>query len=125
MLILPSAYSAHEFSTLSTQLHSSAALPLDIQIETLAAVALSCLGLVLGSEPLRPISWSTWAGKIEREGGPNPFSTLENRVGFMDIRVRRCEIYWTCDQANAGAGKAKGVRGLGEEPGQREKTVNG
>jgi membrane magnesium transporter 1 len=62
-------------------------LPLDIQIETLASVALASFGFVLGSDRLKPVSWSTWAGKIEREGQPNPFQYLENRVGFMDIRV--------------------------------------
>jgi membrane magnesium transporter 1 len=62
----------------------------DIQVETIIAVALSCLGLVLGSPSLKPISWSTWAGKIEKgdkEAGFNPFAGLEERVGFMDIRV--------------------------------------
>ena len=82
-----SAYSAHEFSTLSARRYSSAALPVDIQVETLVAVFLSCVGLVIGSQPLKPISWSTWAGKIEKEGAPNPFQALDNRVGFMDIRV--------------------------------------
>lgn len=87
-----SAYSAHEFSALSSRTHKSTALPVDIQVETIVAVALSCLGLVLGSQPLKPISWSTWAGRIEKEGDVNPFASLENRVGFMDIRVR-CRRY--------------------------------
>ena len=43
---------------------------------------------MLGSQDLKPISWSTWAGKIEKDGDVNPFASLENRVGFMDIRVR-------------------------------------
>jgi membrane magnesium transporter 1 len=90
-----SAYSAHEFSTLPNRSKSHtkpSSLPLDIQIETVIAVFLSCFGLVLGSEPLRPISWNTWAGKIEREGAPNPFQALEDRVGFMDIRAKRREF---------------------------------
>jgi len=86
------AYSAHEFSSLSNKVHTTASLPLDIQIETIAAVFLSCFGLVLGSQSLKPISWSTWAGKIEREGQVNPFQSLENRAGFMDIRAKRKEF---------------------------------
>ena len=55
------------------------------------------MGLVLGAEELKPISWRVWAGRIEREKevgregkggvGGNPFQGLEERVGFMDIRV--------------------------------------
>lgn len=46
------------------------------------------LGLVLGAEKLKPISWSEWAGEIEREGGArNPYRRLEERYGFWDIRV--------------------------------------
>ena len=82
-----SGYSAHEFTTLSNRVHTGASLPIDIQVETIVAVFLSCFGFVLGSQPFKPVSWSTWAGKIEREGRPNPFQYLENRVGFMDIRV--------------------------------------
>lgn len=53
------------------------------------SVLLVCVGLVAGAERLRPISWSSWAGKIEREGGgANPFMGLEERAGFLDIRVR-------------------------------------
>ncbi|KIW13099.1 hypothetical protein PV08_08286 [Exophiala spinifera] len=86
------AYSAHEFSTLSTRFHKPAPLPLDIKLETLISVFLACFGLILGSEPLKPVSWSAWAGKIEREGQPNPFRGLEERVGFMDIRAQRSEF---------------------------------
>ena len=58
-----------------------------------------CVGLVLGSPALRPVSWRVWAGAIEREGEVdasgarkhgtvvNPFGTLEDRVGFWDVRV--------------------------------------
>ncbi|KAJ9609747.1 hypothetical protein H2200_006075 [Cladophialophora chaetospira] len=87
------AYSAHEFSALSLKLHKNAALPLDIKLETLGSVLLACLGLVLGSDSLKPVSWSAWAGQIEREGGSaNPFRGLEERVGFMDIRAQRREF---------------------------------
>lgn len=68
-------------------------------METVLAVFLACFGLVLGSEPLRPISWSTWAGKIEKEGNQNPFQSLEDRVGFMDIRAKRREFAdWVREQ---------------------------
>jgi hypothetical protein len=46
------------------------------------------IGLVLGAEKLMPITWSAWAGQIEREGGArNPYRGLEERVGFWDVRV--------------------------------------
>lgn len=80
-----SGYSAHEHTTLYG---SIASLPLDITIETLVATALITTGLVLGADQLRPISWSVWAGEIEKRGGAeNPFRGLEDRVGFWDIRV--------------------------------------
>ncbi|OAL33420.1 hypothetical protein AYO20_07276 [Fonsecaea nubica] len=97
------AYSAHEFSTLSTKLHKNAALPLDIKLETLVSVFLACFGLVLGSDPLKPVSWSAWAGQIEREGGlANPFRGLEERVGFMDIRAQRRAFAEWVKQQGAG-----------------------
>lgn len=47
-----------------------------------------CVGLVLGAEELKPITWRVWAGKAERESrGGGPFQALEERLGFMDIRV--------------------------------------
>lgn len=96
------AYSAHEFSTLSIRLHKNATLPLDIKLETLISVFLACFGLILGSEQLQPISWSAWAGQVEREGKPNPFRGLEERVGFMDIRAQRVEFAkWAKQQGNA------------------------
>jgi hypothetical protein len=46
------------------------------------------VGLVLGAEKLKPISWRDWAGEIERDGGArNPYLSLEERYGFWDIRV--------------------------------------
>lgn len=63
-------------------------MPLDIRIETILSVFLISFGLVAGADPLRPISWNVWAGKIEKEGGAeNPFRGLEERAGFLDIRV--------------------------------------
>ena len=47
-----------------------------------------CVGLVLGAEKFKPISWRVWAGGIESDqGGAGPFEGLESRVGFLDIRV--------------------------------------
>ncbi|KAL2221198.1 magnesium transporter [Thermoascus aurantiacus ATCC 26904] len=100
VLLAHAGYSAHEHSTLysnarslTTSSPSAAALPLDITIETLVAVVLVSFGLVLGAERLKPISWSAWAGEIEREGGVrNPYRGLEERYGFWDIRAKRKEF---------------------------------
>lgn len=68
-------------------------LPLDISLETILSVFLVCVGLVLGEEELKPITWRVWAGQAEREsGGGGPFQALEERLGFMDIRVR-CSLF--------------------------------
>lgn len=71
------------------------------------ATLVICLGLVLGAPKLRPIEWNVWAGKIEREGQAgfidnggeveqdfrgSPFSVLEARPGFIDIRKQRREF---------------------------------
>ena len=128
-----SAYSAHEHSALqalsaaaaisaSTAPQSSspaarplttasgplAALPPDIALEALAAVALLGAALVLGAEPLRPVRWAEWAageeaarrrwkagrglGDGERDAvglGLRGYEWLEPgcRRGFLDIRV--------------------------------------
>ncbi len=61
---------------------------MDITLETLVAVVLVSIGLVIGTEKIKPISWSVWAGEIEKEGGTeNPFRGLEDRFGFWDVRV--------------------------------------
>lgn len=87
-------YSAQEHSSHLQQTSSPSLLPADIILETLLSVITLCLGLVLGSPPLRPISWRVWAGKIENGGSgtggeaeANPFLALESRVGFWDVRV--------------------------------------
>jgi hypothetical protein len=114
-------YSAHEHSALhststaslssitsqSLAISAFASLPLDISIETVVAVLVVCLGLVLGTPELRPIQWRVWAGKIEKEGEKgfkngdgeldkdymgNPFRVLESRPGFVDIRKQRKEF---------------------------------
>lgn len=55
----------------------------------LVAVVIVSIGLVLGAEKLKPITWRDWAGEIERDGGArNPYLGLEERYGFWDIRVR-------------------------------------
>ena len=85
----------HAISTNHSSVASSSALqtpsvglPPDISIETILSVVFICVGLVLGAEELRPISWRVWAGKVEREsGGGGPFQGLEYRFGFVDIRV--------------------------------------
>jgi len=95
LLLVHAGYSAHEFSTVYGHQHptGSSILPLDIQIETVVSVLLVSLGLVAGAERLKPISWSKWAGNIEREGGgANPFLGLEERAGFLDIRAKRAEF---------------------------------
>jgi hypothetical protein len=105
---LHSGYSAQEHAALSSTLVnlqlSSKTLPLDISIETIVATLIVSLGLIWGSPQLRPIQWHVWAGKIEREGiagsvgqgkeaekkfQGNPFSALEFRSGFVDIRKQR------------------------------------
>ncbi|KAI5284898.1 hypothetical protein KEM52_002688, partial [Ascosphaera acerosa] len=68
-------------------------LPPDITLETLVSVLLVSAGMVLASEPLKPITWSVWAGEIEREGGhQNPFRAYEDRLGFWDVRTKRKEF---------------------------------
>ncbi|PGH28555.1 hypothetical protein GX50_08707 [[Emmonsia] crescens] len=87
ILIAHAGYSAHEHSILYGSVHS---VPLDITLETLVAIIFVTVGLVLGSEKLRPISWSVWAGEIEKEGGArNPFRGFEDRIGFWDVREKR------------------------------------
>ncbi|KAL8370966.1 hypothetical protein RB595_001022 [Gaeumannomyces hyphopodioides] len=131
VLLAHACYSAHEHSALqqSTASPSAAAsssasgtgaaaaaaatsssLPVDISIETVVALVVMCLGLVLNTPLLRPIQWREWAGKIEREGPEgffpagvdseeaakefigNPFRYLESRPAFVDIRKQRKEF---------------------------------
>ena len=42
----------------------------------------------MGAEELQPIEWRVWAGKVERERKEGPYLGLEERMGFVDIRVR-------------------------------------
>ena len=73
-------------------------LPADIVIETLVSLVLLCSAVVLSAPALQPIRWHTWAGQIERRGIGSvtdgkasiamAYRGLEERSGFMDIRVR-------------------------------------
>ncbi|EFX01218.1 hypothetical protein CMQ_6160 [Grosmannia clavigera kw1407] len=114
ILLAHACYSAQEFSTFQSLRSSAGAasspsdsLPIDITIETIAALLVISLGLVLGTNDLRPIHWHVWAGKIEREGEEgaknaegevskdfmgNPFSYLETRPSFVDVRRQRKEF---------------------------------
>ena len=88
----PRCYSAYEHSTTVASSHPSqfptVGISLDISIETIFSVVFICIGLVLGAEELKPVSWRVWAGKAEREsGGGGIFQGLEHRLGFVDIRV--------------------------------------
>ncbi|KAJ5578020.1 uncharacterized protein N7459_006984 [Penicillium hispanicum] len=95
VLLAHAGYSAHEHTVLSSnsRLAAASTLPQDIIAETLAAVVVVSVGLVLGAEKLKPISWRDWAGEIERDGGArNPYLGLEERYGFWDIRAKRKEF---------------------------------
>ncbi|KAJ5180616.1 hypothetical protein N7492_003826 [Penicillium capsulatum] len=92
VLLAHAGYSAHEHTVLFSNA-SAAAVPQDIIVETLVAVVVVSLGLVLGAEKLKPVSWRDWAGEIERNGGArNPYMGLEERYGFWDIRAKRKEF---------------------------------
>ncbi|KAJ5827151.1 Magnesium transporter [Penicillium robsamsonii] len=92
ILIAHAGYSAHEHTVLYSN-NTSTALPQDIIIETLVAVLIVSIGLVLSAQKLKPISWREWAGEVERNGGArNPYLGLEERYGFWDIRAKRREF---------------------------------
>ncbi|CAK7275293.1 hypothetical protein SEPCBS57363_006607 [Sporothrix epigloea] len=127
VLLAHSCYSAQEFSTFQSYRSTGAsqiatpALPIDITIETIAALLISSLGLVLGTQQLKPIQWHMWAGEIEREGAGsdknadgepsrgytgNPFRYLETRPGFVDIRRQRKTFGdWVRDGSSARYGE--------------------
>ncbi|KAF9890303.1 hypothetical protein FE257_006218 [Aspergillus nanangensis] len=97
ILLAHAGYSTHEHTVLYSNVRTSAAstttLPQDIVIEALISLVIVSAGLVLGAEKLKPISWSEWAGEIEREGGArNPYRRLEERYGFWDVRAKRKEF---------------------------------
>ncbi|KAL2269873.1 hypothetical protein VTJ83DRAFT_2057 [Remersonia thermophila] len=119
ILLAHACYSAREHTALqsprvvtaaalsSSPAAGSVSLPVDIIIETIVSTVLIITGLVLGTKPLRPLEWRVWAGKIEREGAEgftdgsgkvdrdyvgNPFSVLESRPNFVDIRRQRREF---------------------------------
>ena len=95
-----SCYSAYEFSSLAylrtqtstaghSQISSSgiAGIPLDISLETIVSVLAICVGIVSGADQLQPISWRIWAGQQDKSGEGGPYQGLEDRMGFVDIRV--------------------------------------
>ncbi|KAE8368325.1 magnesium transporter [Aspergillus caelatus] len=95
VLLAHAGYSAHEHTVLysNARLSASTALPQDIVIEALVSLVLVSVGLVLGAPKLKPISWSQWAGEIEKEGGGrNPYRRLEERYNFWDVRAKRKEF---------------------------------
>ncbi|OGM44278.1 hypothetical protein ABOM_007205 [Aspergillus bombycis] len=95
VLLAHAGYSAHEHTVLysNARLSASTALPQDIVIEALVSLVLVSVGLVLGAPKLKPISWSQWAGEIEKEGGGrNPYRRLEERYNFWDVRGKRKEF---------------------------------
>ncbi|OCL09980.1 hypothetical protein AOQ84DRAFT_8382 [Glonium stellatum] len=103
ILLTHAVYSAHEHSSLHSahSISSSTAqqLPLDIVLELLASVLIVCIGVVQAAPALKPIRWSEWAGKVERDerrspgdGNGNPFRGLEERRGFLDVRGMRKEF---------------------------------
>lgn len=97
---------------------ASTALPLDIVIEALVSLVIVCAGLVLGTEKLKPISWSEWAGEIEREGGArNPYLRLEERYSFWDIRVSWFALWCQFDMADSALGEAEGICRMGSGEG--------
>ncbi|KAL1973559.1 hypothetical protein VTN31DRAFT_6194 [Thermomyces dupontii] len=98
LLLAHAGYSVHELSALSSNAaaptsSSPTSIPLDIKIETLTSVVLVSIGLVLGADKLKPVTWSAWAGEIEREGGAkNPYRGLQERPGFWNVRESRREF---------------------------------
>ncbi len=87
---------------------------------------LLCAGVVLSAPALRPIQWRVWAGEVEREGRRggekaalegvvNPFVGLEERPGFVDIRVSvlALEKGWGVEEGfGMGNGRAECANGL-------------
>ncbi|RAH87552.1 hypothetical protein BO86DRAFT_444489 [Aspergillus japonicus CBS 114.51] len=92
-LLTSSASSARLTNPLQTTTTTTTHLPPDIIIEALVSLIIVSVGLVLGTETLKPISWSEWAGQIEREGkGRHPYRRLEERYAFWDVRAKRKEF---------------------------------
>lgn len=132
-----SVYSAYEHSLLTSSTNPSASvsaeitpLPLDITIETIVSLLVLCTGVVLGAPSFRPIQWPVWAASVDKEdhlqleqrrrliedrvagsqgGGAigNPFSTLEERPSFLDIRARRKEFADWIREGDAGGPVSK------------------
>ncbi|KAL2756139.1 hypothetical protein ACRALDRAFT_1042794 [Sodiomyces alcalophilus JCM 7366] len=100
------AFQAASSLTAGTYKPSGSILPTDIIVETVMAMVIVCLGLILRAPDLRPTQWRVWAGKMQKEyevhlagrgdrGNGylgNPFSILESRPGFVDVRKQRQEF---------------------------------
>ena len=86
-------YSAYEYSltvgTASQPGSASSRLPLDIVLETLTAVSLICVGLVMITPNLQPIIFRVWAGEEEKITSGGVYAGLEERLGFLDVRSKR------------------------------------
>lgn len=125
-ILASSAESPTHATDAITAATASASLPIDITIETLLSVLLLCAGVVLSAPALRPIQWRVWAGEVEREGRRggekaalegvvNPFVGLEERPGFVDIRVSvlALEKGWGVEEGfGMGNGRAECANGL-------------
>lgn len=80
-------------SSSRTSSHPNPTLPPDITLETVISTALICLGLVVGAEELQPIEWRVWAGKVEKDRKGGPYGGLEERMGFVDIKVCQMPLH--------------------------------
>lgn len=58
--------------------------------------SLLCVAIVLSNNQLRPIAHRVWAGKLERETGSGPWAQLDERIGFLDIRVGNVSSFLLC-----------------------------
>ena len=86
-------YSAYEYSltvgTASQLGFASSRLPLDIVLEALTSVLLICIGLVMITPNLQPIIFRVWAGEEEKITTGGVYRGLEERPGFIDVRLER------------------------------------
>lgn len=77
---------------------------MQIQVETVVAVILLCITIVLESSELKPVKWREWANQQEKENPgyalfadglskvASASNILEHRPGFLDIRAKRKEF---------------------------------
>ena len=73
---------------------------------------------MLGAEGLQPISWRVWAGEIENtKKEETPFKVLEDRMGFLDIRVSKFRT-WLPESIQRQWLDVKGLQGDGNADGR-------